>query len=270
MALPLAFVDTTVMTDALLKPSMPQGLAAKNALKTYQTQLPGYAIKEFRAGPFGAVLWLYNRIAVERDLAKVWTAISALFRQRYKQLTAIQSMVSIYDSLQGQTIGDLNRKYGQNVTVQEAQAEEFRIALKSLMYKAWHKRRKITTSVVVELSCFSEEELTEKRGTVVCGTRKCPKNTDCSMRPLFVADIDDIKALRDVAKQGQRQEDQQRYKALRQLARKPKQVLDEQACRWLGDAVFAFFAPTNSVILTTNIRDHEPLAAAIGKTAKAP
>ena len=41
-------------------------------------------------------------------------------------------------------------------------------------------------------------------------------------------------------------------------------------CRNLGDAVFAFFAPNTSAILTTNIRDHRPLAAAVGKTAISP
>jgi len=34
--------------------------------------------------------------------------------------------------------------------------------------------------------------------------------------------------------------------------------------------VFAFFAPKDATIVTTNIRDHRPLAAALGKTALSP
>jgi len=43
-----------------------------------------------------------------------------------------------------------------------------------------------------------------------------------------------------------------------------------ETCRDLGDAVFAFFCTNNAVVLTTNLRDHEPLAKAIGKKAEKP
>jgi hypothetical protein len=46
--------------------------------------------------------------------------------------------------------------------------------------------------------------------------------------------------------------------------------LDNSKCRSLGDAVFAFLAPVDSVILTTNIKDHRPLAQALGKSAVSP
>jgi hypothetical protein len=37
-----------------------------------------------------------------------------------------------------------------------------------------------------------------------------------------------------------------------------------------GDAYFSFFAPPGSIILTTNAKDHVPLAAALGKIVQAP
>ncbi len=45
---------------------------------------------------------------------------------------------------------------------------------------------------------------------------------------------------------------------------------DEKTCRSLGDAIFAFFAPADAAILTTNERDHRPLAAALGKSVDTP
>ena len=41
--------------------------------------------------------------------------------------------------------------------------------------------------------------------------------------------------------------------------------LTEEQCRFVGDAVFAFFCPDDAAILTTNVKDHKPLAEAIGK-----
>jgi len=61
------------------------------------------------------------------------------------------------------------------------------------------------------------------------------------------------------------------FNALRkQLINTPKILLDRDQCRWLGDAVFAFFCPEDAVILTTNIGDHQRLAKAVGKRAEKP
>jgi hypothetical protein len=57
---------------------------------------------------------------------------------------------------------------------------------------------------------------------------------------------------------------------LSQLIRQPQKHITEEECRWLGDAIFAFFCPRAAVILTTNMRDHVPLAEAIGKRAENP
>ncbi len=55
-----AFVDTTVLTDATLKIGDVAKIA-KIAIKRYgKTQLPVYAIKEFKAGPLKNFVWLHN------------------------------------------------------------------------------------------------------------------------------------------------------------------------------------------------------------------
>ena len=65
-------------------------------------------------------------------------------------------------------------------------------------------------------------------------------------------------------------ENTRRAQALRELIRKPKRKVDDKTCRALGDAVFAFFAPSDAVVLTTNLKDHGPLAEALGKRAITP
>jgi len=60
-------------------------------------------------------------------------------------------------------------------------------------------------------------------------------------------------------------ENEQRKKVLKSLLRKPKEPLDNNQCRSLGDAVFALLCPSSSVISTTNVKDHLPLAQALNK-----
>jgi len=73
-----------------------------------------------------------------------------------------------------------------------------------------------------------------------------------------------------VEAQTQKPENQRRYQALPGIIRNPRKPITEKVCRDLGDAIFAFFAPVDSVILTTNPGDHAPLAGALGKTVETP
>jgi hypothetical protein len=69
---------------------------------------------------------------------------------------------------------------------------------------------------------------------------------------------------------GGKPENQKMHQALRHILRTPKRAFSDNQCRNLGDAVFAIMAPDDAVILTTNIKDHAPLASALGKTAVVP
>jgi hypothetical protein len=70
--------------------------------------------------------------------------------------------------------------------------------------------------------------------------------------------------------QAPKAENNRRYQALRHIHRTPTKPFSDSLCRSLGDAVFALRAPHDCVILTTNIKDHAPLAQAIGKVAVEP
>jgi hypothetical protein len=94
---------------------------------------------------------------------------------------------------------------------------------------------------------------------------------DCCLRQQFVRAPKTVEALLNACdKLPTKLETQKRRKALRQLYRTPGRVLDEEQCIALGDAVFAFQCPKDAVILTTNIKDHGPLAAAVGVSAVKP
>jgi Fe-S-cluster-containing dehydrogenase component len=65
-------------------------------------------------------------------------------------------------------------------------------------------------------------------------------------------------------------ENVKRSQVLHDLVRLPNQKLTPKQCRHLGDAIFAYFCPVDATILTTNIKDLGPLAAALGKKAETP
>lgn len=89
------------------------------------------------------------------------------------------------------------------------------------------------------------------------------------MRLLFQADRNSLRKLVDASTAQATPEGDRRAAALRKVLDGAK-VLPPAECRKIGDAVFAFFAPANSDILTTNINDHRPLAHSLGKSAVSP
>jgi hypothetical protein len=128
----------------------------------------------------------------------------------------------------------------------------------------------VTTEVVVPLTCYLEDPIVDNRGLLDVGRRKCTKGPECCLHIAYTKRLDDIKKLRDVCAAGTREEDKRRERVLRAIARKPNKPIDEKMCRNLGDAVFAFFCPSDAVVLTTNIKDLDPLTAAVGKSAVRP
>jgi hypothetical protein len=129
----------------------------------------------------------------------------------------------------------------------------------------------LTTCVVQELSCYAEENLSEERDLIELGETKCRPAAECSLAAALKSNPEVLKALKDaVEAQPSKPENTKRAKALKELIRLPKQKLTDQQCRHLGDAIFAFFCPSDAVILTTNLKDIQPLAKAVNKEAVRP
>jgi hypothetical protein len=268
-----AFVDTSVLTDVLLKPGASRAQAVAALSKFDETLLPVYAIKEFRAGPLRYFAWTHNVLVNEKSFSRAMFRVHAVSRtpQRYLNSTSIEAIaIATQAALGTKTTAEVQAQYGPNVTMDNVAADELRIALRSLIWKAWRKRRRVTSRIVNPLSCYGEPDPVEENGLIVVGDGRCTLEPSCALAPEFRKRIGDTRALRDaVQAQGEGREHQRRYQALRELAR-TNRSLDNSKCRSLGDAVFVFLAPAGSVILTTNINDHQPLAQALGKSAASP
>jgi len=267
-----AFVDTTILADRLLKPGKKQE-AAKAALSRYEeTILPVYAIKEFRAGAFRGFVWAHNKLVEKGNIPDFVTATAALWAYNLKS-TALEAFSAGSALIPDKTLSQWRDTYGDNASVERIQFDSLRLQLLSLIFRAWHQRRTITDSVVDELECFKEEGPKENRGLIEFGKKikSCGAEPDCAMAKIMVGNQEALNALLEANdKPPESDEKKRRHRGLRHLIRTPQHPLPEEYCRGLGDAVFAFSAPEDSVILTTNEKDHSVLAGALGKKVETP
>ncbi len=267
-----AFVDTTVLADRLLKPGTKRE-AAKTALGRYEeTILPVYAIKEFRAGAFRGYLWAHNKLIEKGNISDFAAAASAL-QQRNLSSTAFEALSAGLNLIPDAKLSDWRDEYGDDASPERIQFDSLRLQLRSLIYRAWQQRRKVTDRIVDELPCFQEIGPKEKRGRIEFENKikSCGAEPDCAVAKIMAQDNDALKALLEANDQlPDSAEKQRRRPGLRHLIRHPQRPLPEKHCRGLGDAVFAFSAPEDSVILTTNVKDHSVLAGALGKEVETP
>ncbi|MDB5815129.1 MAG: hypothetical protein JWN23_2246 [Rhodocyclales bacterium] len=68
----------------------------------------------------------------------------------------------------------------------------------------------------------------------------------------------------------EKNENQKRRKALKELQKDGPAKFNKGRCRALGDAYFASMCPGGATVLTSNIVDHEILCNALGKKAETP
>jgi hypothetical protein len=262
-------VDTTVLTDALLKADA-QSLRAKTAIESSsETLLPVYAIKEFKRGPLHYYVWYHNKVVEASSWQEATTVIRNNIGMR-KNLpsTAVQALGDFLGSIGKELPADIGIRYP-GMNLESAQLAELRIWLKQRISRAWRKRRRLTTVVISSLSCYVETELrTRSSGQIDDHPLKCDV-VDCCLRERYRRRLDEVRRL-EQACTGTKKEIIKRRKALGRLRSHPTKPYDEEHCRALGDAVFTLDCPAGGEVLTTNVVDHAPLAAALNLTVRRP
>ncbi len=265
-----AFVDTTVLTNILLK----SGALKKESLAALarfdSTELPVYAIKEFKAGPLEHFVYIHNVLFNTKSFNEALRRLQRLSMtaQRYKLSTSLEAIVDADKSISNMTSIDLEQKFGSKATLDVMRADEYRIAIKTRVYMAWRKRRKITTDVVAPLICYKETYPKEERGLIVLNDKSC-NVVDCCMTKFLTSNKTNLDSLINVIDTlPTKNENIKRRKVLKLLSKNRKVNIGNKECRNLGDAIFALYAPHDCTILTTNIDDHAPLATCLGKSAE--
>jgi hypothetical protein len=262
-----AYVETTVLTDILLKPRTRKQERATAALQRYRnTLLPVYSIKEWKAGPLDYFAYLHDKLVFTKSFARTLQAISALARGSYRQSTSLEALAAAAITVEARP-----QRYAGLGNRDDEMADSYRLALASLIIRSWQRRRQITTRVVDDLACYIEvAPHVGQDGYFDLKPQKCDGDQECCLGPVLKSQPQLLENLRAAVPDSGRKEDEKRRQALKRLIKHPKEKVDRDTCRALGDAIFAFFCPKSAVVLTTNLRDHEPLAEAIGKTAEQP
>jgi len=263
-----AYVDTTVLTDALLKGDP----RAKTALDRFTwTGLPVYAIKEFKAGPLKNWVWFYNKLVIN----SYSDALRELHRmgftpKRYTTQTAIEALEQVAREFESMASEEILAKYpGQ--TLSQVIRDQYLLHLKRRIVQSWRQRRSLTTEVLHELPCYPERAPRFHPGGIVERDHLgCDHGGECSLAAELRKRRPDLeKILATLLTLPPKPETQRRIKILKEFLRKKGRfMLEDKHCRGLGDVMFAIFCPDAAVILTTNLRDHQPLAASLGKQAE--
>jgi hypothetical protein len=257
-----AFVDTTILADVLLKTGQIHNAAAQALQRYAETILPVFAIKEWKNGPYATYVYVHNLLNRTRRFSATNNAIAMLYRRPRMQSTAFEALAMAAINLPSHpmlTVSD------------ETIADRFRLAFKSMIYLSWESRRSITTTTKLDLDCYLEAGPRQKTsGEIDIQPRHCDGDQECYLAKLLRNETNDLLKIRDAIPVNDRTEDKRRREALRKLAVHPNSRFDRKDCEALGDALFALLAPQDADILTTNLRDHCPLADALGKTAVGP
>jgi hypothetical protein len=216
-----AYVDTTVATDIVLKsgPSRDQAIAAINSFTI--TQLPVYAIKEFKRGPLMNFAWLHNKFVTTQSFSESIGALHAVSRtpKRYLTSTALEAVVKAASSIAHETPSTLAAKYGDDSEADKIFCDEYRLSLKRTIFNAWSSLRSVTTETVQTLPCYDEKPPYEKRGMIELEPKKCDLQPTCCLAPSLRSMTDELRRMREAirASGSDRPEDQRRSKALKQV-----------------------------------------------------
>lgn len=267
-------VDATVVADAILKTGA-RAKVAQAALAT--SDVPHYALKEVRHGPFGNFVYAHNLLAETGSMRAARLRVAALGRSPYRQRTAQEALDEAEAEFNGHdaaviaaVLAGASRALGVGVTGDVVFAVQYRLALGGIVRRAHAQIAILDARATNRLSCFQSKPLTSKAGNVVeDGVRKCAGS--CALGAMFASLSVDVATLQGVvAAQPQKRENTNRGLALQFVLQYPGVAPSVKHCRALGDAVYALLCPPGGTIVTTNLADHAPLAAALGKTAKTP
>jgi hypothetical protein len=264
------FVDTTVLTDALLGNKATREIA-KQALNRFTGKLvPEYAHKEFKGGPLKNFFWLYTKFATTKSFLASMNGIQRLSRtpQSYKTSTGIQAYIVAAEKLIGLPavgFGNISAK-----EVDKRMARMYELELKRIIISSWNNRNKIG-QLFEPLDCYPAMQIDAVAEPFTIKPDNCPKGKECCLKKHLVTRGPELQALRDALNAApSKRENAKRNNALKQLQKKPNEFFGRELCRDLGDAYFVLNCPSSCSILTTNRNDFPTLAAAVGKTVSYP
>lgn len=261
-----AFVETTVLTDLLLKKDGSEKAAEAAIAKYTKAIVHQFAWKEFKRGPLKNFVWAFNKLADTKSFIDTLAALQrmSLSPRKYLTATAIQAFHTAFKGMfSSASLSSLKDQYGDKAEPDQLHADALRLELKRVIVGSWSKRHTLFGGAQEPLPCYPDADLIEKGTRLEVDPRDCGRGSDCCLRSRLTHRRADVGAAKDALPNEERKETRERYRVLRQLEKHPHSLMSPQDCQRFGDAYFVLFCPEDAELLTTNIRDIEPMAKAL-------
>lgn len=211
--------------------------------------------------------YFHQKLLITKSLAATIDAVASLPPQywAYRKSTSLEALSTAVRLSSKLTSHEIS------ASDDEELADRYRLQIELLIKRVWRKRRQVTTETIQELECYTEARPQMENGLFNLAPTNCDPERECCLAQKLRGSKDILVKLRNaIPESSTRREDTGRRQVLKQLINTPNRLITREQCRQLGDAIFAFCAPEDCDILTTNRKDHLPLAAAIGKSVESP
>jgi hypothetical protein len=268
-----AFLETTVLTDCLLKKDGSEK-AARAAIRRFaEVLVPQFAWKEFKRGPLHTFAWMHNKLLDTGSFSVSLNALQKISRtpRRYFTSTIIQSLHTAFvKGFDGTTIKDLQSRYGSKANLDTVHADILRLELKKAIYSSWPRREKFLGGIYHRLTCYPDAQLVNQDGRIETRPDDCASGSDCCLKGQLATRRKDVALARARLPKDGRPETSKRFRVLRQIEKHQGRTMTPKDCRDFGDAYFVLFCPKGATILTTNRRDIQPMADGLRVTVESP
>jgi hypothetical protein len=259
-----AFLETTVLTDFLLKKDGSEILAEATLAKFDAIVVPQFSWKEFKRGPLSNFQWAHNKLAETKSFAQTLAALQRMSRspRRYLTSTAIQALHSaVMGTIKGVPWRRLGEKYGKSTDTDELLADVLRLNLKKTIFNSWARRETLYGGQQQRLSCYPDENIKDSKPLLNIAPVDCPNDIECCLRIPLHSLRKELGAVRaGIPLADKRLETTRRRQFLRQIEKHSSTPMGKRQCRQFGDAYFVLFCPPGAVIITNNTRDIQPMA----------
>jgi predicted nucleic acid-binding protein len=261
-----AVLDTSILTDALLK-NATRGEAVRECLSRFdQILVPGYAVKEFIAGPLTYFSWLHNRVTSEESLQAVFDWLHRISRtpRRYATSTVIEALREAAAHAKEHHLDSLTERHGRRTSLDAVIKDQLRLSLRGTILTAWARLRGYSSSIVDSPSCFRGGELSHAGDLLLIAGSRC-LGKECNLWPIASARASLVALQAAVEETRPSRERERRLAVMERVVATPGTPISEKECRALGDVMIVLSGPPDATIVTSNVRDFASLCRATEK-----